>query len=144
MLAPWKNNYYKPRQYIKKQRLTLLTKFHIVKAMDFPGGSDCKASAYYARDPGLITGSGRSPAEGNGNPCQYSCLDNPMDGGVWWATVHRVAKSWTLLSDFTCLLTYGFSSSYVWMWELDHKGGWAQNNWCFWTMVLEKTLESPL
>ena len=83
MLAPWKNNYDKPRQYIKKQRLTLLMKFHIVKAMDFPGGSDCKASAYNARDPGLITGSGRSPAEGNGNPCQSSCLDNPLDGGVW-------------------------------------------------------------
>ena len=39
---------------------------------------------------------------------------------------------------------YGFSSSYVWMWELDHKEGWAPKNWCFWTVVLEKTLESPL
>ena len=39
---------------------------------------------------------------------------------------------------------YGFSSSYVWMWELDHKKGWALKNWCFWTVVLEKTLESPL
>ena len=39
---------------------------------------------------------------------------------------------------------YSFSSSHVWMWELDHKGSWAQNNWCFWTVVLEKTLESPL
>ena len=40
--------------------------------------------------------------------------------------------------------SYGFSSSHVWMWELDHKGGWALKNWCFWTVVLEKTLESPL
>ena len=40
------------------------------------------------------------PGEGNGNPLQYSCLENPMDGGVWWATVHGVAKSWTRLSDF--------------------------------------------
>ena len=40
--------------------------------------------------------------------------------------------------------SYGFSSSHVWMWELDHKEGWASKNWCFWTMVLEKTLESPL
>ena len=40
--------------------------------------------------------------------------------------------------------SYGFSSSYVWMWELDYKEGWASNNWCFWTVVLEKTLESPL
>ena len=47
------------------------------------------------------TGSGRSPGEGNGNPLQYSCLENPMDGGAWRATVHGVAKSWTWLSDFT-------------------------------------------
>ena len=40
--------------------------------------------------------------------------------------------------------SYGFSSSYVWMWEMDHKDGWAPKNWCFWTVVLEKTLESPL
>ena len=39
---------------------------------------------------------------------------------------------------------YGFSSSYVWMWEMDHKEGWVPKNWCFWTVVLEKTLESPL
>ena len=45
--------------------------------------------------------SGRSPGEGNGNPLQYSCLENPMDGGAWWATVHGVAKSRTQLSDFT-------------------------------------------
>ena len=51
--------------------------------MDFPSGSDGKASAYNARDPSLIPGSGRSPGEGNGNPLQYSCLENPMDGGAW-------------------------------------------------------------
>ena len=43
-----------------------------------------------------------------------------------------------------CSQSYGFSSSHVWMWELDHKEGWATKNWCFWTVVLEKTLESPL
>ena len=48
-----------------------------------------------------ISGSGRSPGEGNGNSLQYSCLENPMDGGAWQATVHRVAKSWTQLSDLT-------------------------------------------
>ena len=48
-------------------------------------------------DVGSIPGSGRSPGEGNGNPLQYSCLENPMDRGAWWATVHRVAKSWTQL-----------------------------------------------
>ena len=47
-----------------------------------------------ARDMGSIPGSGRSPGEGNGNPLQYSCLENPMDRGAWWATVHGVAKSW--------------------------------------------------
>ena len=49
----------------------------------FPGGSDSKASACNAGDPGLIPGSGRSPGEGNGNPLQHSCLEHPMDGGAW-------------------------------------------------------------
>ena len=70
---------------------------------DFPGGSDGKASAYNAGDPGSIPGSGRSSGEGNGNPLQYSCLENPMDRGAWWATVHGVTKSQTQLSDFSSL-----------------------------------------
>ena len=68
-----------------------------------PGGSDGKESAYNAGDLGLIPGSGISSGEGNGNPVQYSCLENPMDGGAWYLTVHGVAKSQTLLSDFTSL-----------------------------------------
>ena len=64
-----------------------------------------KASAYKAEDPGSIPGSGRSSGEGNGNPLQYSCLENPMDGGAWQATVHGVAKSWTQLSNFTTTIT---------------------------------------
>ena len=51
--------------------------------MDFPGSSDGKASAYSAVDPGSIPGLGRSSGEGNGNPLQYSCLENPIDGGAW-------------------------------------------------------------
>ena len=51
-----------------------------------------KESACNAGDPGSIPGLGRSP-EGNGNPLQYSCLENPVDRGAWWATVHRVAES---------------------------------------------------
>ena len=51
------------------------------------------ANAGDARDTGLIPGSGGSPEEGNGNPLQYSCLENPLDRGAWWATVHGVAKS---------------------------------------------------
>ena len=53
------------------------------------------ANAEGVRDPGSIYGSGRCPVEGNGNPLQYSCLENPMDRGAWWATVHRVAKTQT-------------------------------------------------
>ena len=49
----------------------------------FPGGSEVKASACNVGDPGSIPGSGRSPGEGNGNPLQYSCLENPMEGGAW-------------------------------------------------------------
>ena len=52
------------------------------------------ANAEDVRDTGSIPGSGRSPGEGNGNPLQYSCLENPMDRGKWWTTVHRVKKSW--------------------------------------------------
>ena len=61
------------------------------------------ASACNAEDLGLIPGSGRSPGEGNGNPLQYSCLENSLDGGAWWAAVHGVAKSRSRLSDFTYL-----------------------------------------
>ena len=50
---------------------------------DFPGGSDGKVSDYNAGDPGLIPGLGRSSGEGNGNPLQYTCLENSMDGGAW-------------------------------------------------------------
>ena len=58
----------------------------------FSHSSVGKESAYNAGDPGLIFGSGRLPGEGNGNPLQYSCLENPMDRGAWWATVHGVAR----------------------------------------------------
>ena len=77
----------------------------------FPSGSEVKASASNAGDLGSIPRSGKSSGEGNGNPLQYSCLENPMDRGAWWATVHRVAKSQTQLNDFTFTFTF-----------LDHKG----------------------
>ena len=60
--------------------------------LGFPGGSDGKASACSMGDPGSIPGLGRSPGEGNGNPLQYSCLENYMDRGAWRATVRVVAK----------------------------------------------------
>ena len=70
----------------------------------FPGGTVIKnlpATVGNARDEGSIPGSGRSPGGGNGNPLQYSCVGNPMDRGVWGATVHGVAKSQTQLSTHT-------------------------------------------
>ena len=62
---------------------------------DFPCSSDGKESACSAGGPGSIPGSGRSPGEGNGNPVQHPCLENPMDRRALWAAVHGVAKSWT-------------------------------------------------
>ena len=64
-----------------------------------PGGLDGKEPACNSGDLGSIPGSGRSPGGGCGNPLQYSCLENLMDRGAWWATVHGVAKSRTRLSD---------------------------------------------
>ena len=58
----------------------------------FPDGSVVKNMLANAGDSGSILGSGRSPREGNGNPLQYSCLENPVDRGAWWATVHGTAK----------------------------------------------------
>ena len=63
--------------------------------MGFPGSSDDKESSCNAGDPGLIPGSERSPGGGHDNPLQYSCLENSMNRGTWWATVHGISKSWT-------------------------------------------------
>ena len=86
--------------------------------MGFPGGSDGKEkSACDADDSGLIPGSGSIPGSGerNGNPLQYSCLENPMDRGAWWATVLGVAKSWSQLCIF--LLTH-YIHIYFIIWQL--------------------------
>ena len=71
---------------------------HSSRIWNIPGGSDSKEPTCNVGDPGLIPGSGRSPGEGNGNPLQYSCLENPMDREAWRATIHGVAKNWTWLS----------------------------------------------
>ena len=75
----------------------------------FPGGSDSKASVYNAGHPGSIPGWGRFPGEGNGNPLQYSCLENPMDRGAWWATVHGVTNSQTRLTSHNTKLAVNTS-----------------------------------
>ena len=69
--------------------------------LGFPGGSEVKVCACNAGDLSSIPGLGRSPGGGTGNPFQYSCLENSMDGGAWWATVHRVTKTQTPLRDLT-------------------------------------------
>ena len=69
--------------------------FNLLKfIVSFPGGSVVKDPPANEEDAGLILGSGRSPGEGNGNPLQYSCLENSMDRGAWHVTVHEAAKSW--------------------------------------------------
>ena len=75
-----------------------LTKYAAKEQLKLPRGSDDKESACNVEDPGSIPGLGRYPEKGNGNPLQYSCLENSMDGGAWQATVHGVAKSQTRLS----------------------------------------------
>ena len=89
--------------YIMKH---IVRNYVYVPHQGFPGGSEVKASAWNAGYQGSIPGLGRSPGEGNGNPLQYSCLKNPMEGGAWWATVHGAEKSWTQLSDFTFFLSF--------------------------------------
>ena len=86
-----------PRQYFRDKE-TWLTRWNCQLMVDlrrggFPSSSDGKASACNAGDLGSIPGSGRSPGEGNGDPLQYSCLENPTDRGDWWAAGHGVAKS---------------------------------------------------
>ena len=91
--------------------------------MSMSAGPDGKASVYTVGDLGSIPGSGRSAGEGNGNPLQYYCLENPMDRGAWWVTVHGVAKSRTRLSNFTltiyvhlrCGKCHCFILSYDWV-----------------------------
>ena len=76
----------------------------VILVIRFPGGSVVKKPPANAEDMSSIPVLGRSPGEGNGTPLQYSCLENPVGGGDWQATVHGVAKRWIRLSDFTSLL----------------------------------------
>ena len=73
----------------------------LVQGVGLPGGSVGKESACNEGDLGSIPGSGRSPGGGHGNPLQYSCLENPMDRGAWWAIVHKIAQNRTRLRQFS-------------------------------------------
>ena len=79
--------------------LTIFFLINVYFILGFPGGSDSKESTCNVGDLGSVPGSGRSPGEGNGNPLQYSCLENSMDSEAWQATVHGTANSQILLSD---------------------------------------------
>ena len=86
------------------------------------------AKAGNSRGLGLIPRSGRSPGGGHGNPLQYSCLENPMDRGIWWATVHGVAKSWTRLNGLSmhaCTHRFPEVSCRSWIEHWDYRGGWS-------------------
>ena len=72
------------------------------------------ANAGDTRDTGSILGSGRSPGVGNGNPLQYSCLENPIDRGAWWVIDHQVAKSWTQLSLYAHTHTHTHTHTEGW------------------------------
>ena len=93
------------REYILLQRIWIpilqyfLLKYSIYCSGSFPDDSESEKSACNAGYPGLIPGLGRSPGEGNGYPFQYSCLENSIDRGAWWATVHGVTKNQTWLND---------------------------------------------
>ena len=98
-----------------------------IKLVRVTFGSDDKAPAYNVGDLGLIPGSGRSSGEGNSNPPQYSCLENPMDGGTWWATVHGVTES-----DTTEWLNFGVGfgvnpTQIMWLWM--KKSDFPNNTW---------------
>ena len=84
-------------QLTQKKHLTKSKASQVAQVVKNP-----PANAGDARDVGLVPELGRSPRGGNGNPLQYSCLENSMDRGVWWATVHGVPKSWTWLNNWAC------------------------------------------
>ena len=129
-------------------RATLLlnrNNYHLLHFTEFgfSGGSEVKASACNAGDVGSIPGSGRSPGEGNGNPLQYSCLENPMDGGAWWARVHGVAQSRTRLSNFTFTFIWysrrdKAKTQMYWyliqkLYQFILNMGWAKKRWLGWS-----------
>ena len=99
-VSPWqslKKNSLSPGTSLAVQwlRICLPMDIGLIPGLGFPGSSDSKESPFNAEDTVSIQGSRRSSGEGNGYPLQYSCLENSMDRGAWWATVYGVTKSWT-------------------------------------------------
>ena len=121
--------------------LSVLWRFHLSKCVwGFPGGS-----VENAGDVDLIPGVRRSPGGENGNPCQFSCLENPMDRRAWQAIVHGVAKSWTWLSNWVHMhtwSTYLYLSIHLWtIWKGKKIWHWKMNSQvsrcpkCYWRRV---------
>ena len=96
-----------------KESDTVVATYHALLSRGFPGGSVVKNPPANAGDLDSMPELGGSPGEGNGNPLQYSCLENSMDGGAWWATVHGVAKSQTRLSNFIFFLSFLYHLSHL-------------------------------
>ena len=90
---------------LSKKPICLVLKTRFWTQTGLPWWLSGKESAFNTGDPGSIPGSGRSPGGGNVIQLHYSCLKNPMDRGAWWATFHRVAKSWTQLTQLKSSLT---------------------------------------
>ena len=88
--------------------------YNLKSRVGFPGASVVKNSPAKA-DVGSVPGLGRSPREGNGNSLQYSCLEHSMDRGAWWATVHRITKSWTWLKWVNNSKSQGWAHEYIYM-----------------------------
>ena len=89
--------------------------YHQICCWGFSAGSEGRVSAHNAGDPGLIPQQGRALGEGNDNPLRYCCLENSMDRGAWWATVHGVINSQTRLSNFTFFLSFTLDADFLFL-----------------------------
>ena len=120
-----------PTKYINISIIILLAPASLERWSDnryiqgFRRGSDGQEFSCNVGDLGSIPGLGRSPRGGHGNPLQYSCLENAMDRGAWWATVHGVAKSQTRLSDFTFFLNKRILKIRTSLFEIWYQLYWA-------------------
>ena len=166
MLTPWKESYDQPRQHIRRRQWQptpglLPGKSH--GRRNLVGCSPWGSEELNTTERLHFHFSLSCIGEGNGNPLQCSCLENPRDGGAWWAAIYGVSQNQTrpkwlnsssssrqhikkqrhyFVNKGPSSQGYSFSSSHVWIWELDYKESWVLKNRCFWTVVLEKTWES--
>ena len=92
--------------------------YYLIIQMGFPGGSDGKESACNAGDTDLIPGLGESPREGNDYPLQYSCLENPMDQGAWWATTSKCPKLYQKSNKTVGKSTYNAYESIIFLYRV--------------------------